>query len=150
MTRIVTRDRDPVESSTFLHSTLNALSTHIAVVDERGFIITVNDAWARFARDNDALLPRDGIGTNYLTICDSAKGDWSEDAPTVARKIRQIIAGEIEEFIWEYPCHSPSQRRWFSLRATRFWQDNQARVVVAHENITETHGSRGGPQAHDL
>ena len=130
-------DLSSVEFPDFLRSTLNALSAHIAILDESGVIITVNDAWGRFARDNDARLPRDGIGSNYLEICDSAKGDWSEDGPLVARKIRQMMAGDLEEFIWEYPCHSPSQRRWFVLRATRFLTGNQVRVVVAHENITE-------------
>jgi PAS domain S-box-containing protein len=126
-----------IDSKRLLHSTLNTLSNHIALLDENGFIVFVNEAWSHFAKDNNAMLPRDGIGLNYLAICDSAEGDWSEDGPTVARKIRQIIAGELKDFIWEYPCHSPSQRRWFALRATRFLEGNQARVVTSHENITE-------------
>ena len=37
----------------------------------------------------------------------------------------------------EYPCHSPATRRWFVLRVTRFSAPGPARLVVAHEDITE-------------
>jgi light-regulated signal transduction histidine kinase (bacteriophytochrome) len=80
---------------------------------------------------------RDGIGTNYLQICDSATGVWSEDAPVIAKKIRELISGEGEEFHWEYPCHSPSEKRWFLLHVTRFRMGGQIRIVLAHETITE-------------
>src|SRR6266508_6179130 len=46
------------------------------------------------------------------------------------------MAGQRDEFELEYPCHSPEERRWFILRATRF-AGEPVRVVVVHENITE-------------
>jgi len=39
-------------------------------------------------------------------------------------------------FSLEYPCHSPTQKRWFTLRGTRFPGAGPPRVIVAHEDIT--------------
>jgi len=37
----------------------------------------------------------------------------------------------------EYPCHSPTERRWFIGRVTPYFCNEKPWVVVAHENITE-------------
>jgi len=125
-----------LESKRFLHSTLNALSSHIAILDEHGTIIEVNTAWHRFAREN-GFVGNHGVGDNYLNVCNSADGICSEEASPVAVGIRDVMAGKREEFYLEYPCHSPQEERWFIVRATRFAGTGPVRVVVAHENITE-------------
>jgi signal transduction histidine kinase len=55
----------------------------------------------------------------------------------VATGIRSILAGHTKDFQQEYPCHSPLEKRWFVVRVTRFQTTGPARVVVAHENVTE-------------
>lgn len=126
-----------LESKRFLRSTLDALSSHIAILDERGTIIEVNAAWKRFAKENNFMGSECGVADNYLQVCDSATGNFSAEAPTVAKGIRTIISGPHSVFTLEYPCHSRDEQRWFILRVTRFDSDGPVRVVVAHENITE-------------
>ena len=128
------------ESEQFLRSTLDSLSTHIAILDGRGVILEVNAAWKRFARENgctDEPGPC-GVGADYLGVTDAARGDFSSEAPSVAAGIRDILAGRSEQFQLEYPCHEPEggTRRWFLMRATRFAGPGPLRVVVAHEDIT--------------
>ena len=61
----------------------------------------------------------------------------SEQAPrSVAAAIQAIIRGETSDFSLEYPCHAPSERRWFFVNATRFEGNGPVRVVMSHENIT--------------
>ena len=36
----------------------------------------------------------------------------------------------------EYPCHSPTERRWFVGRVGRLVEDDSPMALVAHENIT--------------
>jgi len=116
-------------------STLNSLSAHIAILDNEGEIIQVNDAWHQFARENG--LGASLIGVNYLSVCDRATGQWSEKATLASAGIRSVIAGEQDSFSLEYPCHSPDEKRWFHMRVSRFAGPPPVRVVVAHENITE-------------
>ncbi|HSE93616.1 MAG TPA: GAF domain-containing protein, partial [Methylomirabilota bacterium] len=125
------------ESQRFLQSTLDALSAHVAVLDETGTIIAVNGAWRRFA-DAHRLGDRPyGLGDNYLAVCEAARGEGAAEAAAVAAAIRTVLRGERAEFHLEYDCHGPTDRRWFVVRITRFTGPGLVRVVVAHENISE-------------
>jgi PAS domain-containing protein len=76
-------------------------------------------------------------GTNYFKVCDSARGDQSEHAAAFAEGIRSVLSGQREEFEMEYPCHSPTELRWFVGRVMPFTNGSSPRAVVIHENITE-------------
>jgi GAF domain-containing protein/nitrogen-specific signal transduction histidine kinase/ActR/RegA family two-component response regulator len=123
------------ESGRFLQSTLDALGEHIAVLDEGGTIIAVNEAWRRFAAANGFAAPGAGLGLNYLAVCEAAGPD-AEPAQEVAAALREVIAGRREEAVFEYPCHAPTERRWFILRARRFPGPGPVRLVVSHADIT--------------
>ena len=125
------------ESEAFLKATKNALSAHIAVLDESGTIQRVNDAWRQFAADNDADIHAVGPGANYFAACENATGRGSKGATDVATALRALFAGERDHFTIEYPCHSPDKKRWFQLNATRFSIDDQPYAVVVHEEITD-------------
>src|ERR671913_307143 len=117
--------------------TLDSLSAHIAIIDETGAIVAVNKAWRDFARANGLAAQTYAEGANYLRACDSAAGAHSEEAAPFAEGIRSVLSGQREEFELEYPCHSPSERRWYIGRVTQFTGGGTPRAVVAHENITE-------------
>ncbi len=126
-----------VDSKIFLQSTLDALSAHIAILDEKGVIITVNAMWRQFAQANGFNGGALGLGANYLEICESATGECSSEAAVVAAGIRSVMEKRRDEFHTEYPCHSPAAQRWFIVRVTRFGGEGPMRIVVAHENITK-------------
>jgi PAS domain S-box-containing protein len=117
--------------------TLDSLSAHVAIIDETGAIVAVNKAWRDFSRANGVDPQNYAEGANYLRACDSAAGPYSEEAAPFAEGIRSVLSGQREEFELEYPCHSPSERRWFIARVTPFEGGDPPRGVVAHENITK-------------
>src|SRR5215216_3126226 len=117
--------------------TLDSLSAHIAIIDEAGTIVAVNKAWRDFARANGVAGQDYAEGANYLRACDSAADAYSEEAAPFAEGIRSVLSGQREKFELEYPCHSPSERRWFIGRVTPFPAGGSPRAVVAHENIIE-------------
>jgi PAS domain S-box-containing protein len=124
-------------SEQFARSTVDALSAHIAIVDESGFIIMVNSAWRQFASENSVAVENLSQGANYLDICDAAEGRDSEGAAEFAAGIRAVLQGQRDEFALEYLCSSPEEVRWFVGRVTRFPDASVNRVVIAHENVTE-------------
>ena len=87
---------------------LDALSAHIAILDKNGVILKTNRAWQKFADANRLQRSVGARPINYLSVCDLAKGEYSEEAKIVAEGIRSVIDGEINEFLLDYPCHSPS------------------------------------------
>ena len=123
-------------SERFVQSALDALSAHIAILDETGTIISVNRAWCRFAETN-GYDSGCGVGTNYLMVCESAHGQHAGEAPQVARGIRAVMNQSLEEYTLEYPCHAPHQKRWFVVRISRFDWEGESRYIVAHQDVSE-------------
>ena len=124
------------ETQEFLASCIDSLSSHIAVLDEDGVILAVNGAWRHFADQNGFGGPSYGVGSNYVDACQPTSGE-TEDCILAVGGLRDVLHGRENEFHMEYPCHSPGARRWFVLRVTRFSAPGPARLVVAHEDVTE-------------
>ncbi len=125
------------EAEGFVLAALNAMSAHIAILDEEGYILQVNSAWTQYANTNGYQDSAQGIGQNYLKVCDNAAHNNSSDAGLVAQGIRAVMSYKLNEFYLEYPCHSPVERRWFIVRVTRFDWYGHIRLIVAHQNVTE-------------
>jgi len=124
------------ESEAFRRAVLDSLSPHIAVLDDSGRIVAVNEAWRRFARENGGERGvREGV--DYLEVCRCALSrDCGEEVRAVMEGVRGVLEGSLESFRTDYSCPSPSEKRWFHmevlpLRAERF------RVMVIHEDVTE-------------
>jgi signal transduction histidine kinase len=128
---------EEAQRSQELQRTLDSLSAHIAILDGSGEIIAVNDAWRAFAEANGDDPEKVSDGANYLRVCESATGPNSEEAAAFAEGIKSVLSGRRESFEMEYPCHSPTERRWFIARVTPFFCNEKPWAVVAHENITE-------------
>lgn len=118
-------------------SVLNALSAHIAILDAQGVILETNKAWQAFAAAGNGNTAQQFIGVNYLAVCDATQGPDALDARAVGAGIRAVIRGEVQEYLHDYPCHSPTEQHWFYLRAIRMEAREQVQVVVSHEEITQ-------------
>jgi DNA-binding CsgD family transcriptional regulator len=78
----------------------------------------------------------DARGINYLETCDMSAGSDVSDAKTVARGIRDVIGGSLDEFLYDYPCHSEDGQHWYYMRVIRMAGEDPVRLVVSHEEIT--------------
>lgn len=120
------------------HGVLGALSAQIAILDKAGRIIEVNGAWTRFTLENggEDYLLQTGVGNNYLTVCQRVVGEDAELAMQALRGIQSVLDGSQAHFTLEYPCHSPTQQRWFILSVSPLLRDSGG-VVVTHVDISE-------------
>jgi len=121
---------DPITWRSFA---FDHLAAPTVVVDSAGAIVAVNEAWNLFGHLNGGTPETSGVGANYLCVCDVASAN-SDDAAIVGSGIRHLLAGDIDRFEHEYPCHSPDEDRWFLLQASPL--DERAGVVLFHVNIT--------------
>lgn len=112
------------------------MSTHVAILDETGTIMETNRAWQDFGKSNGMPENYECVQQNYLKICDGNGGDLDNDGARVAVGIRKVIQGELDEFLMQYPCHSPEEEHWFSVRAVAYRENGDCRVIVSHDNIT--------------
>lgn len=125
------------DSDAFVHDIINSMSEHVAVIDNHGKIIKVNEAWNRFASSNGGVDSAVSIGANYLEICETTTHPTERsEAIEVADGLKSILNGSQQEFKHEYACHSPTEERWFILDAVPLC-GSQGGAVVIHQNITE-------------
>ncbi len=124
------------DSERFADRILDALRHNLAVLDGEGRILKVNRAWRDFASANGLPADFQWKGVNYREICTQATGIDAAMAHAMADGIQAVLLGEQPEFILEYPCHSPNQRRWFQALVTPFHGQGPARLVVSHLDIT--------------
>jgi transcriptional regulator with GAF, ATPase, and Fis domain len=120
---------------------LDSMVDNVAVLAPDGEIIAVNDAWMEFARANggEEMFAKHGVGANYLAVCERA----APDHPLAERAfegIHSVLEGTKDAIRFEYPCHSPSEERWFSMSATAL--KNGKGAIVVHTNLTDLVRSR--------
>jgi two-component system CheB/CheR fusion protein len=119
-----------------LQAILDGLPEHVAVVESDGTIRLVNAAWKRFAIANgDAELKTTGPGCNYLSACKSDLQLDGESATAALRGLRGVLEGTLPGFSIEYPCHSPTEQRWFVMNVAPI-QGPTLGAVVSHINVT--------------
>ncbi len=106
ITERIQYERALQESERFVRSTVDALSAHLAILDEDGQIIAVNRAWRQFANDNQGRKSNVCEGVNYLAVCEASEAYHCDEAGVVSTGIRAVMLGEQEEFSLEYPCHA--------------------------------------------
>jgi diguanylate cyclase (GGDEF)-like protein len=119
---------------------IDALTSHICVIDPSGTIVAVNRAWTQFQAKNAPNL--DTIGINYVDICQRSVGLASEEASPFLRGLHAVLRGEREFFQLEYPCHSPVTMQWYLARVSPLRRRSSAiqtrniGAVISHVNIT--------------
>ncbi len=136
-TRVADRTADIEASRQFLKSVLDSVDGNICILSENGTIIAQNFGWSEFNRTNNGSESKTGTGANYLSICDKATGDSSEGATAVAAGIREVLSGAGKQYLAEYACHSPTEKRWFQVRVSKVKNQLTTLAVVVHLNITQ-------------
>ncbi|MCW2995154.1 MAG: hypothetical protein JWQ18_2649 [Conexibacter sp.] len=126
--------REQLESaSDFWQGTMDSLDAHVAVLDPKGDIVAVNQAWRRFEEESGAS--NGTIGENYLAL--GATDDADASGARARAGVFALLEGEGERFSMEYAARGTGGERWFALTATRFSGSGPVSVVVAHHDITE-------------
>lgn len=115
---------------------MNSLQASIALIDQDGTIIEVNQIWREFGLSNNApeMLCL-GIDINYITACERAADSGDPHAVQALAGIRSVLNGEKQVFHMDYPCHSPNENRWFQFTASVLQTDHQ-KIVITHTDIT--------------
>lgn len=123
------------ESEQVFRSTLNALATHIAIIDAQGTIIKTNAAWQNEIKENEALSGEQFQGSRYLSgnMLDDVEAKYEE---RFAQGVHNVLSGKKAYFEMEYACQYPHKKRWFIGRVTPFPGAGPPWAVVAREEIT--------------
>jgi PAS domain S-box-containing protein len=116
---------------------LSSMAAHITVLDRRGEIIAVNDAWMDFGRAN-GLYEETSIspGSNYLTVCERAAAGGDDSAREALEGIRAVCDAKTKVFELEYRCDGTDAERWFHMKVAPLRRP-EGGVVVTHREVTD-------------
>lgn len=112
-----------------LSATIDAFHANIAILDNSGSIIAVNDKWRDFGRHRRA--PSDYVGFNYLDVCIKAADRGDPSAARTEAGLRRLLSGLAETYGQAYFCG----QQIFRMTA-RHLNDPIGGIIVAHEDIT--------------
>ncbi|WP_421896501.1 sigma 54-interacting transcriptional regulator [Marinoscillum sp.] len=114
-------------------SILNQFPDHICMINPEGEIVFVNNAWRDFAIENGATNSS-FVGTNYF---ESGQTD-EENVKNFLDGIKEVLSGsdKVGTIEVDYPCHSPTQKRWFKAKAKKVLIEERVYGIIIHENQT--------------
>lgn len=129
-----------------LQNVLDALPEHVALLDSAGTIVMANAAWIGFAKSNgDPDLQHSGIGSNYLeAYANSPSEEGALEASRARHGVKSVLEGAEPYFSLQYPCHTPTEKRWFLMNVAPIRGEDYG-AVVSCVNITEWYEHPNSP-----
>ncbi|WP_268932288.1 sensor domain-containing diguanylate cyclase [Mycolicibacterium hodleri] len=115
----------------------DSLQEMIAVIDQTGSIVDVNTAWIKFGVENGQSSDYAWMGKNYLKALTASHANGDVLAGEAANGILAVVNDQRASFLFEYPCHSPDEKRWFMMIVTRLKPDTMRLFAISHHNITK-------------
>jgi DNA-binding CsgD family transcriptional regulator len=112
--------------------TIDRLPTHVALLDSRGVILDVNEAWRQFGVENGLQRSGHGVGENYCELVSNALGPRHR----LTLDLNALLAGRNALLTFTYPCHAPDRQRWFNLIGVLLGPSASARAALVHQEIT--------------
>lgn len=116
---------------------LNTLPASVALLDSRGVMVEVNDAWKTFADVNGFSGVNYGIGDSDLINSTQTFGDDEKYGKDISAGIKAVLSGITRQFEYEYSWHLPKLKRWFRIVVTPLKGKEFNGVVVMHMDISE-------------
>ena len=119
---------------TLLQSFIEALPDACVVIDCAGRVLTVNRAWSKLPRRNEAAVAANNpIGIDYLALFESSTAD--ESPARALRGIKSVLSGESGHFEHEYIRPVPPTFRWFRM-TVHAWRQDDTNAIIFHRDIT--------------
>jgi PAS domain S-box-containing protein len=122
----------------YLRAMVDSYASGEAVLDEFGTILYVNRAWRDFAIEHGCRGDLYGVGQNYLKVRREASDGLPIESSAIADGINEVLLGRQTEFQKEYLSRNSIERRWIRIHAVRFDLPRACRVLVTHEDVTES------------
>jgi PAS domain S-box-containing protein len=132
---IETTNRDLREAERFARATVDSLPAEIAILDDAGRIVGVNQAWSEHAGPAGALAGG-ATGADYLARCERGSDGRTAPGRLLADGIREMLRRRRDDFAMEYSSGPAGEERWYAVGVTRFRGDGPTRLVITHSDVT--------------
>jgi signal transduction histidine kinase len=116
---------------------LSSLQSSVAVLDQRGLVVALNEGWAPFTSGLDVTcVGALAVGATYGDMCRVAIGPESPHVGPALSGIQSVIDGTERGFLLEWPRACASMERWFEMSVMPLARA-EGGAVVALTDITQ-------------
>jgi two-component system NarL family sensor kinase len=124
-----------------LDAALDVIRPAVAILDEAGTIVRVNEPWRDLLGASGLELAAAGVGIEYLEtgLIDVLE---ARDAVTVRVGLETVLRGRTERFQHSVCLHCLPTERWYDISVARFMTNGSVRVIVTHEDVSAIHLAR--------
>jgi PAS domain S-box-containing protein len=122
----------------YLRTMVDSYSAAVAVLDEIGNILYVNRGWRSFLVQHGSAGDFYGVGSNYLNIRRRQADASAQECARLVNGIGDVLSGKQTEFQEEYLNRKSIDRRWVRIHAARFDLPQATRVLITHEDVTDS------------
>ena len=112
-----------------MNAAIESLNANVALLNDRGIIVGVNEKWRRFGMQRHAAS--DSVGLNYLEVCSKAAAQGDKCARRVESGLRNVLGGRYGTFGLAYRCGD----RTFRMSVCPL-REPAGGLIVAHQDIT--------------
>ena len=123
-------------SESLLAATLDTFAAAIAVLDEAGHILLVNEAWRHCQDPSNPLVHGQGVGADYTLSC-QGRSSQPETMEAACQGILEVIQHSQERFLGDYQALGDDSAVWYATTVSRFFCEGETRILLAHREITE-------------
>lgn len=117
-------------------ATFDAFDSQIALIDQEGEIIALNQAWKKNSL-NSCFSKNTSIGDNFLNICKNIAGIEPQLAKEIAREIKAIANSEKTEFRLNYDCENCERENSLIIHLRQVKQDDWLGILIVQENMNK-------------
>jgi hypothetical protein len=123
-----------------LQTIIDGWNACIAVLDETGAIIAINQAWdittqTYASRDMDRV-----VGKNYVDLCKSLFLAKCGPTPAATDDVTDLLRGVRQSLQIRYRANTLREERWFLLQSARFTLEGAVYFVLIHSDVTKQMG----------
>jgi PAS domain S-box-containing protein len=119
-----------------LSTILNTLPAKVALLDEKGMIVEVNEAWSNSTEKNGLIDRKYIAGSDYVAIAlEVAKEKGMGE--NAGKGILGVLSGQLDEFVLEYFSNLPKTKKWYRMVVTPLRKKESTGAVIMHTDITE-------------
>lgn len=125
----------PQQDNALFHSVFHASPIQTAILDVRGVIVAVNNAWVQFALKNGCYdVSQIGVGINYFSVSRFPSSEDSPNTEEMFEGLRAVLQGKQAYFECEYVFSTARGVSWYIMRVIAL--ENHHGAMVMHEDIT--------------
>jgi PAS domain S-box-containing protein len=130
--RVIDELQDTIEQ---WRGAFDSLPAAVAVLNARGELIEINQAWRDAPSEHGLIGLRYGFGENYLDLLEKAAGRCNA-APAVSRGLARVQRGATEQFVMDYPAMVGDRPHLYRVQARAVRQGAGHGMVVSHVDLT--------------